>query len=801
MSKSKNSNLSQAVFKALGTTAITTMAFLPASAAKAQATDSAASSDDGNMIIVTARKVEERLQDIPGAVTAFDSEELQRRSITELEDVALQTPGLVFEDFSNGGFGTPTIRGTTQFSINNLEQNVSTFIDGIYIPRQYAVDLGSTNMERIEVVKGPQSALYGANAFAGAINYVTTNRSLTEISAFAELEVSENKGLDISGKISVPLIDDMLAMRLGLGFSEYDGDWRNNFPNAATINPGTNGRIGGYDNSSLTVGASFRPISAVTIDFDYYNFDISSESRAQYRLDRAAGDFNCSVGGLAFSFATFSFEPAAVENQLFCGELSVDPPAPPGSVGFPEGYVIDPVSYGLEAESEIYRANIAVELTDQITANYLFGRSSGDVFSAGQSARNPIDGDLFRGSVVFPFSLNPIGSYEYDSHEFRLQYESDSGIYIMVGGFIQDGDDQDFSTGAVYDAPVTTPITTIPSFATPSDTFTNTKTNAIFGRIAVPLMDERLVVELEGRYTDEEKTQIDLTSPDPYEFSDSYFTPRANISFKVTDDNLLYASVAKGIKSGGINNSNLPGGAPLLAEEQFYGPDTNWTYEIGLKNTFMNGLATLNVAAFYIDWGDLQLSVAPTGASQTTTLITQNIGGASIKGLELEGVIEPVEGLLVNAGLAYIDATYDDGTISSRILRANLCGDGTVCNANGDVGGNDLQRTSKLQWNIGASFDTPVTDSLTFFSRLDVAGQSKQYVSELNVATIEPRVLTSGRIGIRGDRWSFSVWGKNLFDKKYVSNSFYIGGSPFFSVYVPTAGNRRRLGATLTFNY
>lgn len=792
--------MKKSILKALGTSAISALCMVPANSALAQTGDNAS---DDKTIIVTARKVEESLQEIPASITAFDKEALSSRSIAELEDIALQTPGLVFEDFSNGGFGTPTIRGTTQFSVNNLEQNVSTFIDGIYIPRQYAVDIGSTNLERIEVVKGPQSALYGANAFAGAINYVTTNRSLTEISASAEVEVSENKGFDISGNLSVPLVDNMLAMRFGIGFSQYDGGWENNWPNPVETNPGTNGRIGGHDNRTITVGASLRPIDAVTIDFDYYNFNVSSESRAQYRLERGSGDFNCSVGGLAFvGFPVFGFQPAAVENQLFCGELSVNPTIPAGApADFPSGYVIDPVSYGLESESEIYRANVAVELTDQITANYLFGRSSGNVFSAGQSTRDPINGVFFGGQTVWSWSINPVGFYEYDSHELRLEYQSDSGIYVMVGGFIQDGDDQDFSTGAVYTSPVTEPITSIPSFATPSDTFTNTETKAIFGRISVPLMDERLVFELEGRYTDEEKTQIDLTSPTPYLYSDSYFTPRANISFKITDDNLLYASVAKGIKSGGINNSNLPGGAPLVASEQFYGPDTNWTYEIGLKNTFMNGLATLNLAAFYIDWGDLQLSVAPTGASQTTTLITQNIGGASIKGLEVEGVVEPVEGLVLNAGLAYIDATYDDGTISSRILRANLCGDGTVCNANGDVGGNDIQRTSKFQWNIGASYTVPVTDSLDFFGRVDVAGQSKQFASEINVATIEPRALANGRLGIRGDRWSFSIWGKNLFDKKYVSNSFYIGGSPFFSVYVPSAGARRRLGATISFEY
>ncbi|MEP5938218.1 MAG: TonB-dependent receptor [Erythrobacter sp.] len=788
--------------RALATTAVPAILAVPVNSALAQGSEGGAEEATENTIIVTARKIEESIQDVPVAITAFDSEAIQRRSISELEDVAMQTPGLVFEDFSNGGFGTPTIRGATQFSVNNLEQNVSTFIDGIYIPRQYAVDIGSTNLERIEVVKGPQSALYGANAFAGAINYVTTKRSLTEVTASAEIEVSQYKGLDISGKLSVPVIEDRFSMRLALGISEYDGDWKNNWPNPIAVSPGTNGRIGGYDNQAFSIGASFSPFDALTVDFDYYKFDISSESRAQYRLERGSGDFNCSVGGLAFSFATFSFEPALVENQLFCGEISVDPTIPAGAPSdFPSGYVIDPVSYGLESESDIYRTNVSLELTDQITANYLFGRSSGNVFSAGQSTRDPINGVFFGGATVWSWSINPVGSYVYDSHEIRLDYESDSGIYVMVGGFLQDGDDQDFSTGAVYSAPVTAPITSIPSFATPSDTFTNTKTKAIFGRISIPLMEERLIFELEGRYTDEEKTQIDLTSPDPYLFSDKYFTPRANVSFKLSDDNLLYASVAKGIKSGGINNSNLPGGAPLIADEQFYGPDTNWTYEIGIKNSFMNGLATLNVAAFYIDWGDLQLSVAPTGASQTTTLITQNLGGASIKGIEIDGTVEPVEGLFLNAGLAYIDATYDEDTISSRILRANLCGDGLVCNANGDVGGNDIQRTSKLQWNVGAAYEAPVSDSLDFFGRVDVAGQSKQFASEINVATIEPRMLTNARLGVRADRWSFSIWGKNLFDKKYVSNSFYIGGSPFFSVYVPSAGNRRRLGATITFDY
>lgn len=784
MSKSKNSKMSAAVLTALETTAITTMVFLPTSAAVAQTADSAATSDDGNMIVVTARKVEERLQDIPGAITAFNAEELQRRSISELEDVALQTPGLVFEDYSNGGFGTPTIRGATQFAITGLEQNVSVFLDGIYIPRQYAFDVGSMNLERIEIVKGPQSALYGANAFAGAINYISTTRSLTEISASGELEVSENGGLDISGKISAPLVNDVLSMRLALGYSTFNGDWQNSHPDAdAGLDPGTSGKIGGYDKSMVQVGASLKPVQAVTIDFDYYHFNTDSETRAQYRLSRGAGDFNCSDGG--------QFTNPGL--QLFCGELPSTPI--PGASGT-EGFVIDPRTYGLDSESRLVRVNVAAELTDQISANYLYGHSAGDVFSAGGSDRDSLIPTVFGGATGNSFTFNPVGDFNYDSHELRLQYQGDSGFYVMVGGFIQNGEDFDQGTGGLVPFRDLTPLTQLPAGARLVDALTETDTKAIFGRISVPLLDERLTIELEGRYTDEEKTLSDLTANSPYDYEDKYFTPRASIDYKVTDDNLIYASVARGVKSGGINSSN----GALPDEERFYGPDTNWTYEIGSKNTFMNGRATLNLAAFYIDWSSLQLQTSPTGASFFTTNIITNVGGASSKGVEIDGLFEVIEGFTVNAGLAYIDAKYDDGTISDRITRSNLCGDGLVCNADGDIGGNQLQRSSKFQWNVGASFNTDLSSTMEFFSRLDVAGQSKQYVSELNATTIAPRTLVNGRLGVRGDNWSVSVWGKNLFDKKYVSNAFFIA-TPFFTDYVPTVGNRRRLGATLTFDY
>ncbi len=762
----------------LRTSGIAALVFGGMTPALAQTADT---EDADDTIIVTARRVVEKSQEIPVAVTAFSAKDIQRRSINELEDVAMLTPGLVFEDYSNGGFGTPTIRGATQFVITALEQNVSVFLDGIYIPRQYAIDLGSVTLERIEVVKGPQSALYGANAFAGAINYVTSSRSLTRLSGQATVEGSDWGGFDANGKLNVPLIDGKLAVRAAAGYSRFGGDWRNNHPNAANAPVGgTDERTSGYSKYSLQAGFSAKPIEALTIEADYYHFKTESESRAQFRITRGNRDTNCSLG-------TFFGQPS---NALFCGQLPAVPiPGPSGT----QGIVVDPRTYGLISKTDAVRVNLALEISDQITANYLFSHIQGDVFSFGNADRDPI------AAATNTLIVSPGGNFNYDTHEARLQYANDRGLLVMLGGFLLDGDDRDEVAFRAFPKD----NTTFRSFAelkaigvATSPTLTNTKLKAVFGRFAIPMLNNRLTFEAEGRYTDEDKTITEVATNRSFTYRDSYFTPRFNLSYKITDNNLVYASVAKGLKSGGVNTSSF---AALIPEERFYGPDTNWTYEIGVKNAFMDGKGLLNLALFQIDWGNLQLATTPTGAPANTPTLVTNLGRARSKGVEIEGLVEVAKGLSLNAGLAYIDAKYADGTFSNRITRANLCNP-TICRANGAIGGNELQRTSKWQWNIGVSGEGALSETLEWFGRVDVAGQSRQFTDEINTAWVEPRTLVNVRLGIGGKRWSASVWAKNLFDKQYVSNAFFIA-NPFQSDYVPTLGNRRRTGLTLNYTY
>lgn len=760
---------------------------------------SSSSSFENDEIIVTARKREESLQEVPLSISAFSGEEIRRKGITELEDVALLTPGLTFEDFSSGGFGTPIIRGAAQFDITSLEQNVATFIDGIYVPRSYSVDVGTDSLERIEVVKGPQSALYGANAFTGAINYITRKADLNQSYGDAKVTVGDNERFDISGSFSVPIIEGVLAVKVDGKHSEFDGDWDNDHPAANTFEGnGTEGNLGGFNDQSYGASVIFQPTDRVNIDLGYRNIQKETESRAQTRLERSAFDLNC--GALVFG------APSA-----FCGELP-DTPLLPGT-DTETGFALDPRTFA-ETETELFRGKLSVDVTDASTLSYEFANISADTFAPGNSDRDAVAGTVpFGGtSAGNVFTVLPTGGFDYDSHEIRLDYTTEGGIYTMVGGFLSDGEDLD-SGQAGFFAPLFTPGTSLvplqeSDLDAPGNNVIETETRAIFAQVDIPL-GERLNISAEGRYVWEDITGSDPTGD--FVFEDNYFVPRVSLDYNINDDQLLYGSVARGVKSGGVNGAVVTGPATFVPffmlgalqalpeEERFFDPDTNVTYEIGSKNTFLDGRAQLNAAAYYIDWSNLQISVAAEGGTVNTQTITSNIGSATSKGVEIDGSFDVTDNFTLNGGLSLNDATYDDDVISQRIVRAGICDD-IVCNANGDIGGNELPRSSNFQWNIGAQYDGEIGNDYDYFVRGDLVGQSDQFVGELNLATIPSRALLNVRAGVSSGPVSADFWITNVTDEQYVSNAFYIP-NPFFVSYVPTFGNRRRIGVTLSYDF
>ena len=181
-------------------------------------------------IVVTARKRDDNLQDVPLSVTAFTGDQLQRRQFRDLQDIAQETSGLVYEDYATAGLSTAAvIRSMGQTFTTARVQNTAVFLDGVYLQRQSMINPGLMDLERVEVVKGPQNAQFGRNAFSGVVHYISRKPS-DELSGNLTATYGDGDRLDLRGSASVPLIEDKMFLRLAGGISEYDGHTRTTTP-------------------------------------------------------------------------------------------------------------------------------------------------------------------------------------------------------------------------------------------------------------------------------------------------------------------------------------------------------------------------------------------------------------------------------------------------------------------------------------------------------------------------------------------------------------------------------------------
>ncbi len=743
-------------------------------------------------IIVTARKAEERLQEVPLAITAFSAEEIARRSMRELEDVAHATSGFAYEDYG-GGYGVAVIRGGAQMRIQDLDHTTSIYLDGIYLPRQYMVDLGVGGFERIEVVKGPQSALFGRNAFLGAVNYVSGGPG-EELSGSVQVTAGTDERLDLYGEVGGPIIADVLGLRLLVSDSEFDGTWANEHPNSAGYSDrGTVGNLGGWDNLTLGLNVEFRPTEQVAVDLDYYSVERFQETKGSVRIE-APGDTNCS--------RTF-FGGAA--DRFYCGELPTTFSPLPG--GSPPGTkaTSDPRGYLLDVESDFIHAGVMVDLNDNWRIAYQFGSVDSEVIAAGAGDRDPALGsfNFFNpASPVNYVNVTPAGTSEYASHEIRIDFEQGSWS-ASLGAFqseIKDFDLFDFAFAPLngtepYDVDPNDGISGIAALAL-TRARTTVDTDAIFGRIGWESSDGLWRVGAEARITDEGKfldSNTRLADSPKFEDSWSPFTPRFTVDYRMSEDRMLYASLAKGAKSGGFNNT------VFNEAQRSFEPDENWTFEVGSKNTLMDGRWLANVAVYYTDWTNLQINTSPTDLPQgvLAPAIVGNTGGAKIWGIELDGAWAATDNFTLDYAVSFSNAEYESGAVSGRIGSLGAC-DNVACPSDGSIGGNDIQRQPPFQLNVGATFSGTLPTGWDWFLRGDVIHQTKQYMDEMNLAWLPDRTVVHARFQVSSGAWSAALWSRNLLDEEYATSAFFIA-TGFGTSYVPIFADKQTLGLTLTY--
>ncbi len=815
---SKPSFQSRAVRKALSTSGLCAV-LMAAAATPAFAQDSegaeANETPEGNVIIVTARSRAEDIQDVPLAITAFTEEDIERRAIQDLDDVARFTPGLSFEDFS-GGFAQPVIRGQATTRVTALESNVSTFFDGVYIPRSWAVDVGTASLQRVEVVKGPQSARYGRNAFSGAINYVPRKASIEDgISGEIEGTVGIDERYDASVFLNFS-VNDYFALAGSYGYSSYDGSWENSHPFADLDipGPGTEGNIGGWENQSLSVSAVVELSPSVSIDASYNFFDLRNEARAS----RYIGD---SVGGIldpgSISATDNGLRPITncgadrfgAFSPLICGEFPE-----PG-----ETAIVDPRSFATDAETGIFRASINADVTDNLQFNYTFANINGDVNIGTSGEPDPINCGTLVGPPAFAalcnFQQTPVGDIDYDTHEARLTFDNGM-IRAAVGGFLSDGLDRN-RFASLNIAPITDADNVAPVIGTPVPNFnfnpgpfnillaneeTETEVVSVFGELYWTSGDGRLTIGAEGRYSETEITAIDNRRDVTLNETFKEFTPRFTVDYELNPDVLLFGSVARGAKAGGFN---VTAGQ---VEDTVFDPEENWTYELGVKSTLMNGDLVFNASIFYTDWSDIQINAADEDPNDpdnpNVPSITLNLGNAEVYGIELATRYQATDNLSFDATFSHSDGTYADGTFDSRFSRGvpgvTAPCDNVVCSTDGDIGGNEIERAAPTQAAVGVQWDGEFGDGNGYYIRTDASWQSDFFADSGNLSIIPSRFLVNGSAGVNFDDFSVRVWVRNLLDKRYVSNAFVVL-LPFGNTYGTFFGDRRSAGVTASVEF
>lgn len=759
-------------------------------------------------IVVTVRKREESLASVPLSVSAFTEGDFAKRGMEDLGDVARFTPGFSFENYTGGITPSPVIRGLSQTALQSRIQNVGFFIDGVYIQQQGNIDFGLLGIERIEVVKGPQSALYGRNSFAGAINYVTRKPS-DELEAQVSLTLGTDSREDRRITVSGPIVPGLLSGRLTTGTTEFDGTWKNQFHavNTATgqvykdtavsfrNGRGTDGNLGGYDNSADMLQLQFTPRDDLTFDLAAYRFRIRRDEGAAGTLEQttnpdAIGQLNCN--------------PRAPSNTnfLYCGELKFNP----------DDMARDPRNIGNYADSRIWSLTGTWQVTDALAAKYQYAKTNLDAYSYGVGSGPTV----IQGPGTASLSEAPVTSLESDSHELRFEYNA-GRWNLMGGGYFMEIDDSNqqtaynvqlLATGNNIQPVGGGPFAPFGVFVIANEKFKDEMVSG-FGAFEYQISDT-LTFGAEARWTREKKKIMDLRTPandrgDTF----NYFTPRVSLDWAFMEDAIAYVSVAQGVKSGGFNGATADPGFENYDEEK------NTTWEVGSKMRLLGGRLQLNTAAYFIDWDDLQIAFADVvpATEGSTALEPSYIGnakGARSIGLEVDAAFSLTDQLLLTFAGSWTQSKFNRGVLEASLgstCNPDLCNivelpveGGNAVQLAADIGRNHLSRTPKTQLAAGIEYSSVLPfANLSWTARSDVSYQSKMYAENLNLATIEDRTLVNATLQVGDDdRWSVNLWMKNVFDKEYISNAF-VTGNP--RRYITAFGDGRTAGVNATFNF
>tara|TARA_B110000503_G_scaffold36706_1_gene60019 strand:+ start:6956 stop:9181 length:2226 start_codon:yes stop_codon:yes gene_type:complete len=712
-------------------------------------------------VIVTATKKAESLQDIPVTVTTFNAQTIQEAGIHNANDLAILTPSLNINSNISPFNARMTIRGIgTAQTDPALEPSVGMFVDGVFLGRSGLGMSDLTDIERIEVLQGPQGTLYGKNTNAGAISVITKQPNLEEFEGYIESSVGNYSMGEVTAAASGPLTDTF-GYRLSGNIHQRDGYYDN----------GGGDDLNDADDWNVMGKLLWEPTDDLSLLLNGMHVDRDTTCCGADSTQSASVNAELAAQGLAqdksdpYDYDTAVNVDSKFKLQSDLVSLVVDYDQDWGNITSITAWN----NYDYQSSTDADRSQLDI-------LSIVDDKYSGDSLSQ----------ELRFAASAGELMDYQVGLFYYDQTTKR----GDGSPFVILG--------EDFITiASQQDLPLPAPVSFL---AAPGDFLTGkakleTETFAIFSQ-ATWHINERWHVRAGLRWSDEEK-KADLlsvthsTAPSQTALGrsllDSIATP-IDDSFQRSTDNvdwllspsvdigeetMMFATAATGTKSGGFNSVS---GAP---EDRAFEDEDTMSYELGIKSTMLDARLRINATAFYATIDDYQSQQQlPSGAG---TFVT-NLGKVQTSGLDFSLEAVPLPNLTVTAGLLYMhDYEVTDGPDD----------------------GLELPFTAKYSSNLAATMVFPLADGGVYvradYSYMD--DHSTNVASERNLTSkdFDDRNLVNLKVGWRNDNWNVSVWGKNVTDDNYASQTAV--PLPFSGMDAYFLAPPRTYGATLRYDF
>lgn len=714
---------------------LTVLVFLgPSPTAVAQETEQTEAAKQGKgveEIIVTGRKREEALQDTPTSIRAFSSMELEHRSVDRVDEIGKSVANMVFDATDGSNYASRIyIRGVGQDSSGRLvDPGVGTYVDGVYIPRSFGGLLSLIDVDRIEVLRGPQGTLYGKNTVGGVVNLISTPPGM-DFGGYGRIKVGNYDTLETRGAVDIPVnigpFREKLYTRLSVATATDDG-WTKNVAQGLTHQTGDNKLLGGRFSLRAL------PTDSLTIDLIY-------DRTREYETERVR---HC-IPGDPINLARF------LGDNLFdlggaCARST--------QLSESKGFAFPPAK--LEPDSQGTNLTVTWDISENVTLKSISSWRHLD-FRSTKSESSGADPEVSPASTLDLFDLQsltqavtiPNGGIKQQhdawSQEFQLNGTAVDGRLRYVGGlfwFEEKGHTRNIAALPRFyypDAPLDLGPPGCCFYASPGQPRTDftavardmqreLMTADIFFRIVGPLftnpaglfdpalaedgpflravedltftaftefenisyagyvnfeydLTQKLTAEVGLRRTQERKdsgaTEINFFSGDAdfgakQDKRFSSWSPMAKLTYRFNDDLLAYLGWARGWKSGGFNSTRaiVPDAisaqqTPDEARLDEFDPEDAYTWEAGLKSSWLDNRLVVNVSAFYNTYKDIQLAITQADERGLASTGIKNAAKATIYGAELEVTALPFEGLTLTLGLGHTNAEYENFTVA-----------------------------------------------------------------------------------------------------------------------------------------